>query len=532
MSDRFMCEVCGEPSRFKCSSCQAVHYCCKDHQKEDWKNHKSTCFSYKIVINDELGRHLVATRSIPEGTIILTERPLVVGPAQVTPPVCLGCYKLLQANSKKDCSKCGWPICSKVCEKSDAHVAECEVTARRGNGKIKIRTFIEGLPHPSYQCLTILRCLYLKNSKPHVWKKLINLQSHCEKRKTSPKYCADQLFIAKFIPEFLNYTEFSNEEIMRVAGIVQVNAHEVPLKNPGYVAIYEKASFLEHSCKANCIKSFTNSGNLVIRSSGNIAPGDHLSICYTDPLWGRRARICHLIETKFFLCRCPRCSDPTEIGTHFNSVRCTKNCGDYCIPMVGMNEVNFETGSYSETEGDQMWNCQKCNSVSLAETKLLLDIEQAVQQLDKTNVTACKAFLKKYEEVLHPNHHLMVRVKLALIDLMAWQDKLSAIDDEDLSWTIKTCREVHDLCSVLIPAENRLAGVILYQLQLALMESGRRKTKQSRTSSAELKHNLLECRDVLTKAHRYLNYEPNELPEGKMAVEAKRALENLNKIIQ
>lgn len=62
----------------------------------------------------------------------------------------------------------------------------------------------------------------------------------------------------------------------------------------------------------------------MIRSSGNIAPGDHLSICYTDPLWGRRARICHLIETKFFLCRCPRCSDPTEIGTHFNSVRCTK----------------------------------------------------------------------------------------------------------------------------------------------------------------------------------------------------------------
>lgn len=89
------------------------------------------------MINDELGRHLVATRSIPEGTIILTERPLVVGPAQVTPPVCLGCYKLLQANSKKDCSKCGWPICSKVCEKSDAHVAECEVTARRGNGKVQ-----------------------------------------------------------------------------------------------------------------------------------------------------------------------------------------------------------------------------------------------------------------------------------------------------------------------------------------------------------------------------------------------------------
>ena len=26
-----------------CSGCKEVHYCCKEHQKEDWKRHKKGC---------------------------------------------------------------------------------------------------------------------------------------------------------------------------------------------------------------------------------------------------------------------------------------------------------------------------------------------------------------------------------------------------------------------------------------------------------------------------------------------------------
>ena len=39
-----------------------------------------------------LGNHLVANKSIKEGEVILQESPLVMGPAQQTVPVCLGCY--------------------------------------------------------------------------------------------------------------------------------------------------------------------------------------------------------------------------------------------------------------------------------------------------------------------------------------------------------------------------------------------------------------------------------------------------------
>lgn len=111
----------------------------------------------------------------------------------------------------------------------------------------------------------------------------------------------------------------------------------------------------------------------------------------------------------------------------------------------------------------------------MEENSILVKVNQSLDQLDKKNVKSCLNFLNKYEKVLHPNHHLLIAVKLNLIDLLAWQDKLPVVDDQNLNWIIKTCREIYVLIESLIPAEHRLLGIILYQLQLALMEDGRRK---------------------------------------------------------
>ena len=42
------CRVCGTPTTNKCSSCKSVSYCSKDHQKEDWKNHKDACRPFEV----------------------------------------------------------------------------------------------------------------------------------------------------------------------------------------------------------------------------------------------------------------------------------------------------------------------------------------------------------------------------------------------------------------------------------------------------------------------------------------------------
>jgi hypothetical protein len=37
----------------------------------------------------------------------------------------------------------------------------------------------------------------------------------------------------------------------------------VPLREPDYVAVYDRVSMVEHSCRANCNKSFSSSGEIV-----------------------------------------------------------------------------------------------------------------------------------------------------------------------------------------------------------------------------------------------------------------------------
>ena len=109
--DSGACPTCGKIATIKCTACKNVYYCNKNCQKKDWKTHRPLCkmlpykvtstiflclffltLYHQIARSSELGNHIVANRNIKAGEIILTEAPLVLGPAQTTIPVCLGCY--------------------------------------------------------------------------------------------------------------------------------------------------------------------------------------------------------------------------------------------------------------------------------------------------------------------------------------------------------------------------------------------------------------------------------------------------------
>ena len=53
--------------------------------------------------------------------------------------------------------------------------------------------------------------------------------------------------------------------------------------------------------------------------------GEELTITYCPPLLSTAARREKLLRSKFFSCKCDRCSnDPTEMGTHLGSLLCPK----------------------------------------------------------------------------------------------------------------------------------------------------------------------------------------------------------------
>jgi len=45
-----VCTVCSGPASNRCSACKQVSYCSREHQKQDWRNHKYSCRPFEASI--------------------------------------------------------------------------------------------------------------------------------------------------------------------------------------------------------------------------------------------------------------------------------------------------------------------------------------------------------------------------------------------------------------------------------------------------------------------------------------------------
>lgn len=63
---------------------------------------------------------------------------------------------------------------------------------------------------------------------------------------------------------------------------------------------------------------------LTARTAIDVEEGSKLYTTYTYTLSGTMVRQAALKSTKYFTCQCKRCLDPTELGTHFSSLKCQK----------------------------------------------------------------------------------------------------------------------------------------------------------------------------------------------------------------
>ncbi|KAK8405666.1 hypothetical protein O3P69_001866 [Scylla paramamosain] len=85
---------------------------------------------WNIQYVEPYGRCTIALRDIAEGEVIFVDHPIVTGPKQTTDLICLSCYRQLDSWDQYQCSKCGWPLCSKECEGRGHHPMECKIFRR------------------------------------------------------------------------------------------------------------------------------------------------------------------------------------------------------------------------------------------------------------------------------------------------------------------------------------------------------------------------------------------------------------------
>lgn len=187
--------------------------------------------------------------------------------------------------------------------------------------------------------------------------------------------------------------------------------------------LYEKACLANHSCIPNARPIIQNSGLLKLIATRPIFCGDEITITYVRSVGGTldRQESCGRYH---FICDCPRCQDPTELGTYFSSLKCNKCPKGYLSPNASSNKGSSnEQGILTKWA----WNCESCSN-NLTQDKvmeILIPIQNAVKSIATTTdyrletVRRFERIIEEYSDtILHPNHYLLFELEQNFMEVL------------------------------------------------------------------------------------------------------------------
>lgn len=456
------CAVCSKPG-LPCARCRVDYYCCKAHQKEDFDRHRKGCGVLEVRNSPELKRHLVATRDIPAGTVIMRELPLVSYPRPFLLPgqmLCVVCCQQLAGTlaSWKQCGACGWPVCGVKCAQADAHRAECQAFQRSGfkvsKGDLKL------VDADWLNALSTLRTCLAADSLPQ----LKALQDHLNSDDALRNCPGDQIGLlmgmtfarervfdktVAWLQGKARISWIPAEKLRRAVATNQINGFCDDTTGGGVVvgglargSLYSGLCILEHSCVSNTysLLEVDETGQRLVMVSRDVKKGEHLSVDYQDSpfrsLSERRRDSC----TRGFLCRCTLCEDPTEMGLYLSSPCCMR-----CSKPGKMTYIN-----------DKCSDCGEQTSNTMTEPKAEFQRLQA----QSANPRRWERFVGQFlwpKGPLHLNHHMVLHAKMQVVEALeraqlGYQD-LDTTDDEAVRWE-SLCGDVLRALEVVRPGAN------------------------------------------------------------------------------
>ena len=165
-----------------------------------------------------------------------------------------------------------------------------------------------------------------------------------------------------------------------------------------------------YSCYSGNTKTVINNDySIQVIAQVNITAGQEITNQYMKADKPTIIRRPFLRQKWFFDCICPRCSDPTELGSHLSSLLCpiAKCYGS----VVSSHPLDY----------DSPWTCLSCGAV-LCLDRVQGILEQAQQLLDTPAgedgvVEHYECLIYKLSSLLHPYNHLIldIKQKLALL---------------------------------------------------------------------------------------------------------------------
>ena len=196
--------------------------------------------------------------------------------------------------------------------------------------------------------------------------------------------------------------------------------------------------FYNISCRANTRTVVTRDHRLEIVSECGIAAGEEITNLYMNTDQPTKARLEYLREKWFFNCSCRRCADPTECGSHYSSILCTRQtCCGTVLP-------------YNPLHPASPWHCTYCGDTVDYHTVQAV-LEQAAQLVagavhDLGVVEHLEHVIHLLSSQLHPNNYILIGVKqkLALLYGNIHQYTMVSMGRPAKQRKLQLCMEVLD----------------------------------------------------------------------------------------
>merc|ERR1712110_843680 len=280
-------------------------------------------------------------------------------------------------------------------------------------------------------------------------KKLISLCTNNDDLINDPDwedYCINVIdFILSLCPG-----RWNEQQISRSLGMIRSNSYAVEvgdLANYGMVRLlFPTLSMINHSCQENARCVIRRDFKMDVYSTVDIAKGEEITISYLPSLFftlPERQR--KLEQTWFFQCKCCRCSDSTESGTHFSSVLCP-SCREPAPPL--------------ERAGQWVWQCGRCarevseSSVNTMRERMDADIQAAKDPEDLEDI------LEKYSNIFPRNYCKFMEIKMKICKLLGNSQYMVL---ENFTKKVKICEEVISVLERIDPGLTEWRGHLLYE---------------------------------------------------------------------
>lgn len=250
---------------------------------------------------------------------------------------------------------------------------------------------------------------------------------------------------------------------------------------------------------------------------------------------------CFRKTNKYFVCKCERCLDRTELGTFLSALRCIGDIGTHCGgTMLPQNPIDENTE----------WQCNKCD-VRMSNERvdiILTNIENNVDELLLPSSSTKKAatvenlemLIEKLSHLLHENHYHMFALKHTLIQCYGRQTgfSLNQLTDEQLDRKITLCKKLLIVLDTIDPHMMRLTlytGIVLYELHLGILEKEERRIRKENIGNAEkTKYNeviLKQAKEYVQRGRQAISLNADIIQGQKLIEQFEQAIDNLETLV-